>query len=181
MTVRVRSVLAPVLTLLLFAATAHAQSPIASNTWFVSPLLGVAFDPDADASLTIAGSAAYPVTPVVAIEGEIGHVVDMAPGDATVDSSLTTVHASVLYFLESDLKAVPYIAAGLGLGKFSHTVTAPPASIKRTEVGFNVGAGVTYPLNGAVWLRGDFRVFKHIDDVPTAWRFAGGVSVRLGS
>jgi hypothetical protein len=25
------------------------------------------------------------------------------------------------------------------------------------------------------------RVFKHIDNVPTVWRFTGGVSIRIGT
>jgi hypothetical protein len=159
---------------------AHAQSPVQRDSVLVTGTIGLALDADADPSLTIAGAGAYPVTEALAVEGELGHVFDMAPGDADVDSSLTTVHASALYFLNTDYVLTPYLAGGLGLGKFAHDVRNPPASIGRTEVGFNLGGGVTYPL-GAAFLRGDFRYFKHIDDVPSVWRFAVGVSVRVGS
>ena len=169
------------LALLLVSTPAFAQSPLAPDTWTVTPLLGVAFDPDADPSLTLSGAAAFPLTSRLAIEGELGHVFDMAPGDGDVDISLTTVHASLLAFFDTDFVLTPYVAAGLGLGKFSHRVTAPPVDIDATEMGFNLGGGVTYQVRDAVWLRGDFRYFKHIDNVPYALRFAGGVTIRIGN
>jgi opacity protein-like surface antigen len=75
----------------------------------------------------------------------------------------------------------PYVAAGLGVGKFSHEVERPPASIESTELGFNLGAGLTYALTNRAWLRGDFRFFNHIDDTPSVWRVAGAVTLRIGS
>jgi opacity protein-like surface antigen len=159
---------------------ASAQSPLAGE-WFLSPAVGVAFDPDADVSLTISGAVGYPLTSAVALEGELGHVFDMASGDRDVDSSLTTVHGSVLYFFDSDYVATPYLAAGLGVGRFSHRVRLPPASIEATELGFDLGGGVTYPLQNNTWLRGDFRYFKHIDDIPSAWRFSGSVVLRVAN
>ena len=160
--------------------TAHAQSPLQLESGLISAMVGLALDADADPSLTIAGAGAYPLTSMLAVEGELGHVFDMAPGDADVDSSLTTLHASALYFLDTEYVLTPYVAGGLGLGKFAHDVRNPPASIDRKELGFNLGGGVTYPL-GTAFLRGDFRYFKHIDDVPSVWRFAVGISVRIGS
>jgi opacity protein-like surface antigen len=157
----------------------HAQSPLELETGLVSAMIGLALDADADPSLAIAGAAAYPLTGRLAVEGELGHVFDMAPGDADVDSSLTTVHASALYFLDTAYVLTPYVAGGIGLGKFSHDVRNPPASIGQTEVGVNLGGGVTYPV-GSAFIRGDFRYFKHIDNVPSVWRFGIGVSVRVG-
>jgi opacity protein-like surface antigen len=105
----------------------------------------------------------------------------MAPGDADVDSSLTSVHGSVLYFFDTGYTLAPYAAGGIGVAKFSHQVTRPPASTDRTEIGFNVGAGVTLPLNDRAWARGDFRFFKHIDDVPSVWRLGAAITLRVGS
>ena len=167
--------------LLVPVSTAHAQSPLASDTWILTPFAGVALDSDADASLTIGGALAFPLTPTLAVEGELGHLFDMAPDDAAVDSALTTVHGSLLYFFESSFVAVPYVAAGIGIGKFSLEVDAPPASFDRTEVGFNLGGGVVYPLSGPAWFRGDFRFFKHIDNVPTVWRLTAGITLRIGN
>jgi hypothetical protein len=148
-------------------APARAQAPVDDPGWLVSP------------SLTLGAALAHAFTDALAVEGELGHVFDMAPGDADVDSSLTTVHASALYFVDTEFVGNPYLAAGIGFARFSHDVDAPPASIGATEVGFNLGAGITYPLSDRAWARGDFRFFKHIDDVPSVWRFAGAVTLRL--
>ena len=72
------------------------------------------------------------------------------------------------------------LAAGLGIGKFSREVERPPASLDSTEMGFNVGGGVTYALSDRAWVRGDVRFFKHIDELPSVWRFAGGITLRVG-
>ena len=165
----------------LFGRDASAQSPLALDTWTVTPFIGIALDPDADPSLALAGAVGFPLTEALALEGELGHVFDMAPDDSDIDSSLTTVHASLLAFFESNFVLTPYLAGGIGIGKFSHEVTAPPADIEGTEIGFNLGAGVTYQVDDPVWVRGDFRYFKHIDNVPSTWRFAIGVTVRVGN
>lgn len=159
--------------------SAHAQPPLQRDTWLLSGALGLALDADGNPSLTMYGAAAYPLTSQVAIEGELGHVFDIAPGNASVDASVTTVHATALYFVNTTYVLTPYLAAGLGLGKYSVDVT--PGSFSQTEIGFNLGGGVTYPLNGSTYFRGDFRYFKHIDNVPSIWRFTGGVTVRIGS
>ena len=160
---------------------ALAQSPLASDTWLLTPSIGFAFDPDADITLTASVAAAYPVTPNIAVEGELGHLFDLASDDADVDASLTTVHAAMLYFFDTEYALTPYLAAGLGVGHFSHEVRFPPLSIDSNEIGFNLGGGVTYPLADAAWLRGDVRFLKHIDDVPSAWRFSAGLTMRLGN
>ena len=179
-----RFALAPVVILaavLMTAApdVAHAQPPLQRDTWLLSAALGLALDADASPSLTIHGAAAYPLTSDLAIEGELGHVFDIAPGNVNVDSSLTTFHATALYFINTSYVLTPYLAAGIGAGKYS--VEVAPAKFSTTEVGFNLGAGVTYPVGRATYFRGDFRYVKHIDDVPSVWRFTGGVTVRIGS
>ena len=160
---------------------ANAQPPLQKDTWLLSGALGLALDADGIASLTIHGAAAYPLTSDLAIEGELGHVFDIAPGNVNVDSSLTTFHATALYFINTSYVLTPYLAAGIGAGKYSVEVT--PNKFSTTEIGFNLGGGVTYPLKiwRATYFRVDFRYFKHIDDVPSVWRFSGGLAVRLGS
>jgi len=160
-------------------AAARAQSPYERGDWVVSPALGIAFDPDADVSLTLVGTAGYPVTPSLIIEAEVGHLFDLAPGDAEVDSSLTTIHGAALFFFETEYLLSPYVAGGIGFGHFSHDVETPPASISQTEIGINLGGGVTYPVRDRVLIRGDFRYLKHIDDVPSAWRFVAAVTFPL--
>ena len=158
---------------------AHAQPPLQRDTWLLSGALGLALDADASPSLTIHGAAAYPLTSDLAIEGELGHVFDLAPGNVDVDSSLTTFHGTVLYFINTSYVLTPYLAAGIGAGKYS--IEVPPGKFKTTEVGFNLGAGVTYPVRKNTYFRGDFRYMKHIDDVPSVWRFTGVLAVRVGS
>ena len=162
-------------------ASANAQSAFPTDTWMVTGLGGVAIDEDGGGSLTIAGSAAYPIKDGLVIEGELGHVLDMSPDTANVDTSLTTVHGNLLYMFDTSYVLTPYLTAGMGVGKFSVDVKAPPADASTTEFGFNLGGGIFYPLGSGVSVRGDFRFFKHIDNVPSIWRITGGISVRIGS
>ena len=161
-------------------APAVAQSPFDEAGWLITPTVGLALDGDADPSLAIAGALAHRAGRGIALEGELGHVFDMAPGDSDVDSSLTTVHGSALYFFDTAYTLTPYAAGGIGIAKFSHQVMRPPDSIDRTEVGFSIGAGLTLPINDRTWARGDFRFFKHIDDVPSVWRLGAGITLRVG-
>jgi hypothetical protein len=54
------------------------------------------------------------------------------------------------------------------------TVALLGAAAPSSASGFNIGGGMTYPLDEML-VRGDFRVFKHIDDVPTAARVTGQI------
>ena len=166
-----------ILLVIALPSLAHAQSPVQAGAWTVSPLLGVAFDPDGDASLALAGILDYHVTSAFALEGELGHVFDTAPDNPNVDAALTTAHASALYIF--DVAWRPYVAAGIGAGHYSVEVKAPQAKVDTTEIGFNLGAGVIYPLDDRLGVRGDFRYFRHIDNVPSSWRFSGGVTLKL--
>jgi hypothetical protein len=181
MTIRL-ALLPLVLTAFLVAGgAAHAQSPLASDTWTITPFLGVAFDPDADPSLAIGAAVGLPITASFAVEAELGHVLDMVPDDSRVDASLTTVHGALLYFFDSEFVLTPYLAGGIGVGKFSVNLESPPVDSSRTEVGFNLGGGVVYQIAAPIWLRGDFRYFKHIDDLPSAWRLSAGLTFRFGN
>jgi opacity protein-like surface antigen len=84
-----------------------------------------------------------------------------------------------LYLFNTSYRLTPYVAAGLGAAKYS--VNTPAGDASATEFGVNLGAGVLYPLGSGTSVRGDFRYFKHIDNLPTVWRFMGGLSIRIGS
>lgn len=172
--------LSVIVTSAMMASDAFAQSPFEPNQVAVTPAIGLALDPDADVSLSVFGGAAYPLGSSFVIEGELGHLFDLAPGDDDVDSSLTTVHGALMYLFNTEYLALPYVAAGFGVGNFSHEVRVPPASIQRTEVGINLGGGILYPFGDRLWVRGDLRYFKHIDDVPSIWRFTAGVTLGVG-
>src|SRR5689334_24133805 len=115
----------------LFPYAAQAQSPIQQKTWLVTGAAGVAagsVDDDSNASLVISGAAAYPVNAEIVVEGELGHVLDLAPDSAAVDESMTTVHGSLLYLFNTSYKLTPYVAGGLGVGKLSIKTPAVDAS-----------------------------------------------------
>ena len=180
MTYQTYAVMLSLFTLGAIPNTAYAQSPLEAGAgWVVSAGGGLAVDDEGDMSPTAGIAAAYPLTRNLAAEGELAHVFDVAPGDSTVDSSVTTVHGSMLYFFTTPFTTVPYVAGGVGIGRFSHEVTGAPPS-DRTEIGFNVGGGLTHPLSDQLWARGDVRMLKHIDDVPLVWRFTGALTIRIG-
>ena len=158
---------------------AHAQTPFQDGTWLASGAAGIAFDPDGDASFVVDVGAAFPLSDQFALEGELGHVLDLAPDNSEIDASVTTAHGSLLYLVNTSYKLTPYLGAGLGVGKFA--VNTPAGEGSATEFGFNLGAGVLYPLSGGASVRGDFRYFKHIDNLPSVWRITGGIAVRIGS
>jgi hypothetical protein len=174
-----RRILAVALVLTLAPAAAFAQPFFEPGEWVVSPAFGIAFDPDADVSPALAAAIGYPVTSSLVVEAEFGHLFDLAPGDPDVDSSLTTLHGAALFFFETDYLATPYLAGGIGVGHLGHEVTVPAASIHRTEIGVNLGGGISYPLRERLMIGGDFRYFTHIDDVPSAWRFLATVKFPL--
>jgi hypothetical protein len=171
-------------TFLVFSNTSSAfgQSPFEPGGVSITPTIGFAIIPDGDVSLTTSGAVGYPIGPKFVVEGELGYLFDLAPDNANIDSSLTTVHGSLLYLFNSQYLVKPYLAAGLGIGRFSVEADGPPsASLDSTEIGVNLGGGVFYPLkDDALWLRGDVRYFNHIDDVPAAWRFSAGLVLRVG-
>ena len=76
-----------------FPALAHAQAALQKGTWLASGGAGLALDSDANASLAVHVAAAFPLNAQLAVEGELGHVLDLAPDDPNVDASMTTAHA----------------------------------------------------------------------------------------
>jgi hypothetical protein len=180
MTHSTRAVIVTACFVAMLPVAAQAQSPIeAERGWAVTALGGLGFPTEGETSPSAAVAGAFSVTQNVAVEGDLGHAFDVAPGDSAVDSSVTTVHGSVLYFFTTPFTLAPYVGGGLGIARFSQDVESAEGT-SRTEIGFNAGGGVTYPLRESLWLRGDLRVFKHIDNLPVIWRLSGGVTIRVG-
>jgi hypothetical protein len=83
------------------------------------------------------------------------------------------------------------VAAGVGIGRYSLEVQVPPADVDARAPALNVGASVTYPVSTPVRVRGGISITRTaplptpanpviVDDVPSAWRFVGAVTVRVG-
>jgi opacity protein-like surface antigen len=177
--------------LLLWALAGRSNAQTVMQSWSVSPMAGVTFNPDGRPGTTLAAAIGYEVTPRITVEGECAHIFDMAHDDADVALTLTTTSVSALYQM-GDAPFRPYIAAGVGGGWFTHALRVPDVAVDATALGFSVGGGVLYTFTPRAVVRGDFRYtnFTHgtttdpqqiltVDDVPTVWRFIGGVTIRL--
>ena|SRR5688572_5897020 len=173
---------------LLIAASenAAAQSVAQPRTWNVTPLLGTSMgigEPASDDSLGLGVAVAYDWTSNLGFEGELGHLFDVAGETDDVDWSITNFSANALYHF--DVKRVtPYATFGIGFERSSVGVKNPdvlaltvPSS---TEVSYNFGGGVKYPITPRVLVRGDVRRFNANDLAPDFWRLSGGVTFRVG-
>ena len=94
---------------------------------------------------------------------------------------MTNFSGNFLYHF--DVKHVtPYATFGIG---FEHSgldgTGVDSLDIdSSTEVSFNFGGGVKYPLTPKLLLRGLLRRFEAIDLAPDYWRVYAGLTFRLG-
>ena len=162
-------------------APARAQSIAEPDTWTVTPFLGFSFGEDAG-SLALGAAIAYDFTTNLGVEGEFGHLFDVAGDDANVDWSATTVTANAIYHFDV-LHVTPYATAGLGFERSSVDVINPDPLVlvvpSSTEVVWNFGGGAKYRLNNRWIVRADLRRFQANDVAPDFWRLYGGVTFRL--
>ncbi len=166
------------------AAWAMAQSVAEPNSWTVTPFLGGTMALTrrfGGNSLAIGVGVGYDMTSKHRFEGELGHLFDI-PGDTdAVDWSVTNFSGNFLYHF--DVKHVtPYATFGIG---FEHSGLDGPGVDSldidsSTEVSFNFGGGVKYPLTPKLLLRGDLGRFEAIDLAPDYWRVYAGLTFRLG-
>lgn len=171
----------------LLSAPASAQSVARARTWTVTPFLGtsagISDDAGAGNSFGIGAGAGYDLTSNIGFEGEVGHLFDVAGDNDAIDWSVTNVSGNFLYHF--DVRNVtPYATFGIGFERSSIDVKesdpvalVPPSS---TEVSFNFGGGVKYPLTESLLVRGDLRRFQSNDAAPDYWRIYGGITFVLG-
>jgi opacity protein-like surface antigen len=165
---------------------ASAQSVAEPRTWTVTPFLGGSMglgDPANNDSLGIGAAVGYDWTSNLGFEGEFGHLFDVAGDTNALDWSITNFSANVLYHF--DVKHVtPYATFGIGFERSNLDITDPdilalfPES--STEIAYNFGGGVKYPVSPRLLLRGDIRRFNANDLAPDYWRVYGGVTFRIG-
>ena len=190
---RLRSVLVCSLVAILpalAASPAHAQSVAEPQTWTISPFLGgsVGLDtPSGGNSMGVGFGVGYDLTPNVGFEGELGHLFDIAGDNDAVDWSVTNVSGNLVYHFDVR-RVTPSATFGIGFEHSGVNVKVPatvavldPDSLQSsTEMSFNFGGGVKYPLSPRLLLRGDLRRFEANDLSPDFWRLYAGLTLRLG-
>jgi opacity protein-like surface antigen len=163
------------------AAAASAQSVAEPNTITVTPFLGGAFGTSEDlgASGAIGVALGYDMTSNLGFEGEFAHLFDVAGSDANVDSPVQNYSGNVVYHFGVK-RVTPYATFGLSIEHIGRSVknpdllasNAPPS----TEIAYNVGGGVKYPLTQNFLARADLRRFQSNDLAPDYWRLYGGLT-----
>jgi opacity protein-like surface antigen len=168
------------------ACPALAQSVAQPKTWTVTPFLGSSMgvgNPADDDSLAIGVAVGYDLTSNLGFEGELGYLFDVAGDTDIVDWSITNVSGNAIYHFDVP-RVTPYATFGIGFEHSSIDVKDPDPFIlvipSSTEVSFNFGGGVKYPVTPRLLLRGDLRRFQANDLAPDFWRLYGGVTFRIG-
>jgi opacity protein-like surface antigen len=164
------------------AAPATAQSVAEPKTVTVTPFASVTFGTSQDlgSSLGIGGAIGYDWTPNVGAEFELGRVFDVAGDNDALDTQITTISGNFIYHFDV-LRVTPYATVGLGWERVSVDFDDPDIEDPEsdTEIAWNFGGGIKYPLNSRVLLRADLRRFQGNDLAPDHWRLYGGVTFWL--
>ena len=163
-------------------ASTAAQSIAEPRTWTVTPFLNGAFGSDpGGGSLGLGGGVGYDFTSNVGVEGELGHLFDVAGDTHAIDWSVTTFTFNAVYHF--DVRHVtPYATAGIGMERSSVDLNdgADPLALVQpssTEVAFNFGGGAKYRASDALTVRADLRRFQATDLAPDFWRLYAGVTL----
>ena len=168
------------------AAPAGAQSIAEPRSLTVTPFLHTSLGVGEDApddSMGLGVAVGYDVTRNLGFEGEISYLFDVAGDTNDADWSITNYSANAIYHF--DVKRVtPYATVGMGFQHSGFDVNNPQALAdiglvadpSGTEVVFNFGGGVKYPINSQWIARGDLRRFQANDDAPDYWRLYGGLT-----
>jgi opacity protein-like surface antigen len=165
----------------LHSAGASAQSLAEPKTVTLTPFISAGFGSSdgLGGSPGVGVAIAYDFTSNLGVEGEFTHLFDVAGNDPNVDSSVQNYNANAIYHF--DVKhATPYATFGLGVEHLGRSVKnpdtlalyAPPS----TEIAYNFGGGVKFPLSQNFLVRGDMRRFQANDLAPNYWRLYGGLT-----
>ena len=179
LSVRVCSVFVSVTFLL--TSGAFAQSLAEPQTITVTPFVSAAFGTSdgLGGSAGLGVAVAYDFTSNLGAEGEFTHLFDVAGNDPNVDSSVQNYNANAIYHF--GLKhATPYATFGLGVEHIGRSVKDPATLAlyppPATEITYNFGGGVKYPLSQNFLVRGDMRRFQANDLAPNYWRLYAGLT-----
>ena len=162
-------------------AMPEARSIAEPNTVTVTPFLSGSFgtSDDLGGSVGIGLGVGYDFTRNLGVEGEIGHSFDLSGNDANLDSSATSYSANGIYHFDVR-HFTPYATFGLGVEHVGRAVKNPDTlalyAPSSTEIAYNFGGGVKYPVSDRLILRADLRRFQSTDLSPDFWRLYGGVT-----
>jgi hypothetical protein len=160
---------------------AAAQSVSEPNTVTVTPFLSSAFGTSENlgGSLGLGVAITYDVTSRLGFEGELGHVFDLLGDNANADLGVTNISANGVYNFRLP-RVTPYATFGIGVERSGvHVKTPDPLALyppTSTEVSYNFGGGVKYPISELFLVRGDVRRFQANDLAPDYWRVYGGLT-----
>lgn len=163
-------------------SAAQAQSVAQEGTWTVTPFLGgtTGVSGDAGDSMAIGVAGGYDLTSNIGVEGEVSYLFDIAGGNQSLDWSVVNVSGNFIYHFDVR-RVTPYATFGLGFERSSLDFDIPdPLVDSPTEVAFNFGGGVKYPIANGLLLRGDLRRFVANDLAPDYWRVYGGLTFTFG-
>jgi opacity protein-like surface antigen len=161
--------------------TAAAQSAAEPKTWTVTPFLDASLSTSNDLgnSLGLGVAIGYDLTTALGFEGEVGHAFDFLGDDANLDWSATTISANAVYHFKVP-RVTPYATFGIGLERSGLSVKNPDPAANyvpsSTEIAYNFGGGVKYPLSERFLARADVRLFQANDAAPDHWRIYGGLT-----
>lgn len=163
-------------------ARAQALYVTEPNTITVTPFLSASFGTSdgADNSIGIGAAVGYDLTRRLGFEFEVGRAFDVAGSTPDLDWSLTNFSGNVIYHFAVP-RVTPYATAGLGW-EHSNLDVDDDATIfdldipSSTEIAWNFGGGVKYPINERILARGDVRRFQVNDVAPNHWRVYGGLT-----
>ena len=178
-----RVVFLGVLTGVFAPSPASAQSVAEPGTWTATPFLNFAFGSTAPSgSLGLGAGIGYDLTSSLGVEGEFGHLFDVAGDNDNIDWAVTTFTANAVYHFDV-INVTPYATAGIGIERSSVDVKVPdPLALVQpssTEVVWNVGGGAKYKLTDRMLVRADLRRFQANDLAPDFWRLYGGLTFWL--
>jgi opacity protein-like surface antigen len=157
------------------------QSLAEPNTLTLTPFLSTSFGTSQHlgSSVGLGVAVGYDWTRNIGFEGEIGHVFDVLGDDANQDASITNYSANGVYHFDVS-RFTPYATFGLGVEHISRSIKNPDVlaiyAPSGTEVAYNFGGGVKYPVSERFLARADLRRFQSTDLSPDYWRLYGGLT-----
>jgi hypothetical protein len=163
----------------LLAAPAHAQTAPAEQPTArgveITPYLALG----SVRSSRIGAAIAFPVTPDLSIETELGY----RRGEGGLHAFSSS--ANLLYHLPQIGCTVPYLAAGAGLEEYGAAFAQPDGRIVTlpgTALTVNAGGGIKLPVDDRWGMRVDGRWYKAFGRQASSehWRIANGISFGAG-